>query len=90
MDALVNKDPRDEKKVFVTGAPGRGGELPYNSDEDAGRLTLLCKLQILVSLRVFGMESQYICQFRYHLVLCIKKFTKNAPTRAHRNFPQIV
>ena len=25
MDALVNKDPRDEKKVFVTGAPGRGG-----------------------------------------------------------------
>ena len=24
MDALVNKHPRDEKKVFVTGAPGGG------------------------------------------------------------------
>ena len=88
MDALVNKDPRDEKKVFVTGAPGRGGGgLLYNSDEDAGRLALLCKLQILVSLRVFGMESQYICQFRYHLVLCIKKFTKNAPRPSTQKFP---
>ena len=26
MDALVNKHPRDEKKVFVTGAPGGGGD----------------------------------------------------------------
>ena len=25
MDVLVNKHPRDEKKVFVTGAPGAGG-----------------------------------------------------------------
>ena len=41
MDALVNKHPRDEKKVFVTGAPGGGG-LPYNSDEDTGRLALGC------------------------------------------------
>ena len=42
MDALVNKHPRDEKKVFVTGAPGEGGGLPYNSDEDAVRLALEC------------------------------------------------
>ena len=26
------------------------------------------------------MENYYICPFRYHLVLCIKKFTKNALT----------
>ena len=38
-----------------------------------------CKLQILVSLRVFGMESHYIGPFRYRLVLCIKKFTKKHP-----------
>ena len=42
MDALVNKHPRDEKKMFVTGAPGGGGRLPYNSDEDTGRLALGC------------------------------------------------
>ena len=35
-------------------------------------------MQILVSLKVFGMESYYICQFRYRLGLRIKKFTKNA------------
>ena len=86
MDALVNKHPRDEKKMSVTGAPGGGG-LPCDSDGDAGRLSMGCKLQILVSLRVFGMESQYICQFRYHLVLCIKKFTKNAPTPSTQKFP---
>ena len=85
MDALVNKHPRDEKKVFVTGAPGGG--LPYNSDDDTGRLALGCSLQILVSLRVFGMESHYICPFRYHLVLCIKKFTKNALTLTTQKSP---
>ena len=47
---------------------------------DARRLTLGCKLQILVSLRVFGMESHYIGPFRYLLVLSIKKFTKNVLT----------
>ena len=31
-----------------------------------------------VLLKVFGMESHYICPFRYRLGLCIKKFTKNA------------
>ena len=57
-----------------------GGELPYKSDGDARLLTLGCKLQILVSLRVFGMESYYIYPFRYRLGLCLKKFTKNALT----------
>ena len=37
------------------------GELPCKSDRDAHRLTLGCKLQMLVSLRVFGMESHCIC-----------------------------
>ena len=37
------------------------GELPYKSDRDAHRLNLGCKLQMLVSLRVFGMESHCIC-----------------------------
>ena len=42
--------------------------LPYKSDGDARRLALGCpELQILVSLRVFGMESHYICPFRYCL-----------------------
>ena len=36
--------------------PRGGGGLPYKSDGDARRLALGCKLQILVSLRVFGME----------------------------------
>ena len=60
---------------------GGRGELPYKSDTDARRLALECKLQISVSLRVFGMESHYICPFRYRLVLCIKKFSKNAMTQ---------
>ena len=54
--------------------------LPYKSDWDACCLALGCKLQILVSCRVFGMESYYICPFRYCLVLCIMRFTKNALT----------
>ena len=59
------------------GNPGErgGGGVPYNkSDGDARRLGALgCKLQILVSLRVFGMESHNICPFMY-------RFTKNALT----------
>ena len=62
--------------MFIPG----GGGLPYKSDGDARLLTLGCKLQILVSLRVFGMESYYIYPFRYRLGLCLKKFTKNALT----------
>ena len=33
-----------------------------------------------IELKVFGMESHYICPFRYRLMLCIKKFTKNVVT----------
>ena len=67
--------------------PRGGGELPYKRDGDARRLALGCKLQILVTLRVFEMESHYICPFRYHLGLCIKKFTKNALTLATQKSP---
>ena len=52
------------------------GGFPYKSGGDALRLALGCKFQILVSLRLFEMESYYICPFRYRLVLCIKKFIK--------------
>ena len=54
--------------------------LPYKKNGDTLRLVLGCKLQILVLLRVFGMESHHIWPFRYRLVRCIKKFTKNALT----------
>ena len=71
------------KIVFQGLDPGGGGEgeLPYNSDGDTHHLTLGCRLQVLVSIRVFGMESHFICPlFRYFLILYIKKFTKNVPT----------
>ena len=68
------------KKIGLSCVYSRGGGLPYKSDGDARLLTLGCKLQILVSLRVFGMESYYIYPFRYRLGLCLKKFTKNALT----------
>ena len=55
--------------------------------EDARRLAFGCKLQILASPRVFGMESHYICSFLYRLVLCIKKFTKNALTLTTQKSP---
>jgi len=74
-----------EREVVDSYRP-RGG-LPYKSDGDARRLALGFKLQILVSLRVFGMESHCICPFRYRLVLCIKKFTKNALTLTTQKYP---
>ena len=43
--------------VTVTLGPGGGGGLPYESDGDACRLAKGCKLQILVSLRVFRTGS---------------------------------
>ena len=46
-------------------APGGRGGLPFKSDRDARRLALGCRLQILASLTVFGMERHYICPFRY-------------------------
>ena len=44
-----------------------GGRVPYESDGDARRLAQGCKLQILVSLRVFRKGSQYFYPFRYRL-----------------------
>ena len=64
--------------------------LPYESEGDVRRLPLEWKLQILVSLEVFEMESYYICPFRYHLVLLIKKFTKNALTLTTQKSPLVV
>ena len=52
------------------------GGLPYKSDGDTHLLALGCKFQILVSLRVFGMESHYICPFRYHLSTVHKEIYK--------------
>ena len=69
-----------EIRSLCPNCPGGGGRLPYKSDGDARRLALGCRLQILVSFGVFGMESYYISPFRYRLVLCIKKVTKNALT----------
>ena len=60
---------------------------PYKSDRNARRLALGYRLQILVSLIVFGMERHYICPFRYRLVVCIKKFTKNALTLTSQKSP---
>ena len=57
-----------KKPDLVVFIPGGGG-LPYKSDGDARLLTLGCKLQILVSLRVFGKESYYIYPFRYRVSL---------------------
>ena len=69
------------------GGWGGGAQLPYNSDEDTRRLPLGCKLQILVSIRVFGMESHFICLFRYRLILYMEKFTKNVLTMTTQKYP---
>ena len=71
------------------------GELLCKSDGDAPSLSLGCKLQILVSLRVFGMESHYICTFGYRLSLtAVHKETMvslqaflSFLSRAHPNCP---
>ena len=82
-------DPDEKIQVLPIGVepPWGGGELSYKSDEDARRLALGCKLQILISRWVIGMESHYIGPFRYRLVLCIKKFTKNALTLTTQKSP---
>ena len=72
-----------EGAVFSQGVGG----LSYKLDDDARCLTFGCKLQILVSLRLFGMENHHICPFRYRLVLFIKKFTKVPWHWPHRNLP---
>ena len=76
------------KMVFQgLGPREEGGQLPYNSDGDTRRLPLVCKLQILVSIRVFGMESHFICPFRYRLILYMEKFTKNVLTLTKHKSP---
>jgi len=45
------------------------------------------KLQILVSIRVFGMESHFICQFKYRLILYKKKYTKKVLTLTTQKSP---
>ena len=60
---------------------GGGGGLLYKIDGEARRLALACKLQILVSLRVFGMESYYISlPIQVSLSTAEKKFSKIALT----------
>ena len=67
--------------------PGEG--LPYKSDGDARRLALGCKSQILVSLRMFGMESHYL-PIQVSLSIVHKKFTKNALTLTTQKSPLAV
>ena len=82
---VLSRTPLNPITVFILfpyiqgegDCPGRVGEgLPYKSDGDACRLSYGCKLQIVVPLRVFGMESHCICPFRYRLELCIKIFPR--------------
>ena len=69
------------KMVFQGLGPSEGGgQLPYYSDGDTRRLPLGCKLQILVSIRVLGMDRHFICPFRYRLILHMEKFAKNVLT----------
>ena len=60
----------------------RGGELTYKSDGDARRLALGCKSQILVSLRVFGMERHYL-PIKVSLSIVHKKIYKKCPYTDH-------
>ena len=46
--------------VFNTFLARGGGRLPYEIDGDARRLALGCKFWILVSLRVFQAQHQYM------------------------------
>ena len=57
---------------------------PYKSDGDARRLALGCKSrsQILVSLRVFGIESHYL-PFQVSLSIVHKKIDKKCPDTDH-------
>ena len=67
-----------EKSCTTNSRGVRTGGDSHKKDGDARHLAYGCKLQSLVSLRVFWTESHYYCPFRYRLGLCIKKFTKNA------------
>ena len=64
--------------------PGGGGGRLYKTDGEARRLALGCKLQILVSLRVFGMESYYISlPIQVSLSTADKEINKNCPDTDH-------
>ena len=56
------------------------GRLPYKSDGDVCRLGLGCKLLILVSLRVFGMESHYCLPIQVSLSPAHKEIAKKCST----------
>lgn len=71
--------------VYPPPPPQRG--FLYKSDRDARHLSLRCYLENMASLRVFGMERYYNCTFRYRLIVCIKKFTKNVLTLAIQKEP---
>ena len=60
------------------------GELTFKSDGDARRLALGCKSrsQILVSLRVFGMERHYLA-IQVSLSIVHKKIYKKCPDTDH-------
>ena len=60
------------------------GELTFKSDGDARRLALGCKSrsQILVSLRVFGMERHYL-PIQVSLSIVHKKIYKKCPDTDH-------
>ena len=63
---------------------GEGGGTPIWKRRGCSSSLFECKLQILVSVMVFVMESHYICPFGYRLALCIKKFVKNTLTLTTR------
>ena len=67
--------------------PGGWGDSHINVTTMLVFLAFGCKMQILVSPRLFGMESHYICPFRYRLVLFLKKFIKNALTLTTQKSP---
>ena len=56
-----------------------GGELPYKSDRGARRLALWCKLQILVSLRVFWDGKSLYLPIQVLLSTVRKEISKKVP-----------
>ena len=65
---------------------GGGGGLPFKRNGDARRLALGCKLQILVSFRVFGWK---VTNLLIEVSLSVlKEVNKKMPGRwSHRNLP---
>ena len=68
----------------MQGLVPRPGELPYKSDGDARRFALGSKLQILVSLRVFGMETYYTLPIQVSLSTVHNEIPKKCPATDHR------